>query len=68
MSKFTKSLLAVILGNVVYFSVLPYLPPMVRHQRFQIDPGLLVDVSFCLIAYAVVDLLWPSRHRTRTGR
>ncbi|HEV8524459.1 MAG TPA: hypothetical protein VGQ71_08160 [Terriglobales bacterium] len=68
MSKFAKSLLAVILGDVLYFSVLPYLPPVVRHQRFQIDLGLLVDASFCLIAYAILDLLWPSRPRIKTGR
>lgn len=67
MSRFTKSLLAVVLGNFVYFSVLPYLPAAVRHQRFQIDLGLLVDASFCLVGYAILDLLWPSRGRPRTG-
>jgi hypothetical protein len=64
---FTKYLAAVVLGNVVYFSVLPYLPPVVRHGGFEIDWGLLVDAFFCLIAYALLDVFWPSRPRPRTG-
>ncbi len=51
---FLESLLAIILGNVVYFLLMPSLPPMARHHRFQIDLGMVVDFWFCLVAYGLI--------------
>ncbi len=51
---FLQALLAIILGNVVYFALLPFLPPYARHHRFQIDLGTLVDFSFCLVIYVLI--------------
>ena len=51
---FLESLLAIILGNVVYFLLMPSLPPIARHHRFQIDLGMVVDFWFCLVAFGLI--------------
>ena len=51
---FLESLLAIILGNVVYFLLMSSLPPIARHHRFQIDLGMVVDFWFCLVAYGLI--------------
>jgi energy-converting hydrogenase Eha subunit A len=49
-----QALLAVILGNVVYFVLAPSLPPAARHQPFRFDVGMLVDFWFCVVAYGLI--------------
>jgi hypothetical protein len=49
-----QALLAIILGNVVYFLLLPSLPEVARHHPFRIDLGTLVDFWFCLAAYGLI--------------
>lgn len=49
-----QMLLAIILGNVVYFALMPSLPPLARHHRFQLDLGTAVDFWFCLVAYGII--------------
>jgi hypothetical protein len=49
-----QALLAVILGNVVYFVLLPSLPYAARHRPLRIDLGMLVDFWFCLVAYGLI--------------
>ena len=51
---FLQALLAILLGNLVYFVLLPSLPPYFRHHRFQIDFGTLVDFSFCVVIYLFI--------------
>ena len=51
---FLQALLAIILGNVVYFVLLPSLPPVARHHRFHLDLGTVVDFWFCLVAYGLI--------------
>ena len=51
---FLQALLAIILGNVVYFVLMPSLPPVARHHRFQLDLGTVVDFWFCLVAYGLI--------------
>jgi hypothetical protein len=48
-----QALLAIVLGNVVYFFLASSLP-LPRHRPFQIDLGLLVDFFFCVVAYGLV--------------
>jgi hypothetical protein len=48
-TNFLHALAAVLAGNVVYFLLLPFLPPAARHVPFQIDLGLAVDGCFCLV-------------------
>jgi hypothetical protein len=51
---FLQALLAIVLGNVVYFLLVPSLPPSARHRPFQPDLGLVVDFWFCLVAYGLI--------------
>ena len=51
---FLQSLLAIVLGNVVYFILMPSLPPLAQHHRFKVDFGTLVDFWFCLVAYGLI--------------
>jgi len=47
-----QALLAIILGNLVYFLLLPSLPPVAQH--FRIDLGTVVDFGFCLLIYTAI--------------
>jgi hypothetical protein len=51
---FLQALLAIILGNVVYFALIPSLPAVARHQRFHLDLGMILDFWFCLVAYGLI--------------
>ena len=51
---FLQALLAIILGNVAYFALLPSLPPVARHRPFRLDLGTLVDFFFCVVAYRLI--------------
>ena len=62
-TNFLQSLLAVLLGNAVYYILMPSLPPAARHKLFQPDLGLLVDFWFCLVAYGLIRTAAWWRHR-----
>jgi hypothetical protein len=49
-----QTLLAIILGNVVYFVLIPSLPPVARHRPFLLDLGMVLDFWFCLVAYGLI--------------
>jgi hypothetical protein len=51
---FLQALLAIILGNVVYFVLIPSLPPVARHRPFHLDLGMVLDFWFCLVAYGII--------------
>lgn len=51
---FLQALLSVILGNVIYFALVPSLPMAARHHRFHLDLGMLIDFWFCLVAYGLI--------------
>ena len=51
---FLQALVAIVLGNVVYFLLMPSLPAAARHHRFHTDLGTLVDFWFCLVAYGLI--------------
>ncbi len=55
---FWRSLIAVVAGNAIYFSVEGYLPVRARHQLYQIDWGLAVDFWMCLACYGLLKLIW----------
>lgn len=63
--RWIKSLLAVVLGNALYFSLSPHLPRAARHQPFQPDLGVLVDLWFCLFVYGLLELGGFLRRRRR---
>jgi hypothetical protein len=54
LTNFLQALSAIVLGNVVYFLLLPSLPPAMHHRPFQMDLGTVVDFWFCVVAYGVI--------------
>ena len=52
-----RYLLAILIGNAIYFSILPYLPDRARHRPQRIDWGLAVDFWICLASYGVIRLI-----------
>ena len=51
---FLQALLAIILGNVVYFVLAPSLPPAARHRPLRLDLGMVLDFWFCLVVYGLI--------------
>ncbi len=51
---FLQALLAILLGNLAYFVLLPWLPAVARHRPFHLDLGTLLDFFFCVVAYGVI--------------
>ncbi len=51
---FLQALLAIVLGNVVYFVLAPSFPPIARHHPFKPDLGMAIDFWFCLVAYGLI--------------
>jgi len=51
---FLEALLAIVLGNVLYFVLLRDLPPIARHRPFHMDVGMMIDFWFCLVAYGLI--------------
>lgn len=62
-TRWLKSLIAVLLGNGLYFSLAPHLPAAARHHPLRLDLGILVDLWFCLVVYGVLDLAILLRKR-----
>jgi len=58
-----KALLAVLLGNLLYFALVPTLPAPARHVPFRLDMGLLLDCCICTVAFVLVNLAWRGRGR-----
>ena len=51
---FVQALLAILLGNAVYFILMPSLPASAQHRLFRPDLGMVVDFWFCLVAYGLI--------------
>ena len=62
---FLESLIAVVAGNVVYFLLMPMLPPVARHNPMKFDLGVLVDFWFCLVFLGLIKTFtkWGKRSR-----
>ena len=52
-----RYLIAIILGNIIYFLLMPHLPPKAQHQPFQMDWGVAVDFWICVACYGIVRLI-----------
>jgi len=46
---FVQSLIAVLAGNLVYFLLMPHLPPAAQHNPLKLDLGVLIDFWFCVV-------------------
>jgi hypothetical protein len=62
---FFKSLIAVVLGNILYFVLAPHLPRVAQHHPSRFDLGLLVDFWVCVVVYGVIGLF---QRKTRSER
>jgi len=51
-----RYLISILLGNALYFTLMPHLPPAARHEPFRLDVGILVDFWFCLFVYGLLQL------------
>jgi hypothetical protein len=56
-ARFWRYLIAILIGNAIYFAVYRWLPPRAQHQPYQIDWGLAVDFWICLACYGIVRLI-----------
>ena len=46
-----KMLLAILLGNLIYFLLMPILPEVMAHRHFEFDLGLALDFLICVGMY-----------------
>jgi hypothetical protein len=53
-TNFVQSLIAVLVGNAVYFLLMPHLPPAARHIPRRLDLGVAVDLWLCLVILGIV--------------
>ncbi len=51
---FLQALLAIILGNLVYFALYPSMPALARHRPLHLDLGMVLDFWFCLAVYVLI--------------
>jgi hypothetical protein len=65
--RWPRYLLAILLGNVVYFTASPHLPPGARDAASQIGLGTLVDFGFCVGVYGLLELGAFLLRRRRSG-
>jgi len=54
--KWIKYLVAILLGNALYFALSPHLPPAARHAERTVGWGTVVDFWFCLLVYGLIEL------------
>jgi hypothetical protein len=55
-AKWIKFLIAILLGNTLYFALSPHLPAAAQHQAWAVDLGTVVDFWFCLLVYGLIEL------------
>jgi hypothetical protein len=53
--RWLEYLIAILIGNAIYyFSLVPHLPELLRHQGFHVDLGMLVDFIICVGVYGLM--------------
>ena len=65
---FFISLAAVVLGNAIYFLIMPHLPVAAQHRSYRIMPdlGLLVDFWICLVLWGLLAYLFRPHQGERS--
>jgi len=61
-AKWIRYLVAILLGNALYFALSPHLPPAAQHHSSAIDLGTVVDFWICLAIYGLLELGASFRH------
>ena len=62
--RFLIALAAVLIGNAIYWFLMPYLPQKGRHVPDQLDWGLLVDFWICVLVYNLLLLFMRKGKKT----
>jgi hypothetical protein len=57
MLRLLRYLIAILLGNAIYFWILPHLPPSLQHEPLHLDWGVAVDFAVCLLLYGVIRMI-----------
>lgn len=65
LKRWTKYLIAIVAGNVIYFSVESYLPSAAQHHPYHADLGMFVDLWICVVVYGLIELLILLAQRSR---
>jgi hypothetical protein len=55
-AKLIKFLIAILLGNALYFTLAPHLPSAAQHRSWNVDLGTVVDFWICLAVYGLLEL------------
>lgn len=55
--RWIKYLIAIVVGNVIYFSLESRLPPVAQHHPYHPDFGMFVDLWVCVVVYGLLELL-----------
>jgi hypothetical protein len=63
--RWIKYLVAIVIGNAIYFVLEPHLPPAALHRPYHVDLGLFVDLWFCVAVYGLIELLVFVRQNRR---
>ena len=58
MARWGRALIAVLVGNLAYFVLLPKLPAVMQHAPGRLDLGLLLDFCICGIVFVLLSLGW----------
>ena len=66
-SLWLRYLIIILIGNILYYLAMPYLPPAARHERFKLDLGTLVDFWFCLVVFGAFELVRYLERRRKSG-
>ena len=64
---FWQSLMAVVVGNAIYFLLMPRMPQRAQHATFKFDFGLVVDFWICLVIYGLLEFFKRRRRPRRKG-
>ena len=54
MHDWMRMLLAILLGNLIYFAADPWLPDAVQHNLYRLDAGLILDFGICAGIYVLL--------------
>jgi len=60
-----ETFLAVVLGNIAYLCVSPYLPERFQLELFQPNVGLLLDFLTCVAVFGLIRLVRTRRMGAR---
>jgi hypothetical protein len=55
--KYLRMLIAILLGNAIYFGSFPVLPEGLKHAPYKMDAGLLFDFLICVFLYLMINAL-----------